>query len=94
MMMISCRRSGALFAFVLIAILLLSPLCLCQEEQIIVKRHRILSIRRLLTFPTSMASVSTALSSAAGASMKEPKKAVETSLRKAPASGPNPTQNK
>lgn len=93
MIMTSCRRLGALFAFVLIAILFLSSVSLCQEEQITVQRQRILSIRRLLMFPT-MASVSTTRSSAAGTAMKEPKKAVESSLRKAPASVPNPTQNK
>ncbi|KAK8632683.1 hypothetical protein V6N13_073068 [Hibiscus sabdariffa] len=50
--------------------------------------NRVISSRKLLS---SVASFATG--NGKGAAVKEPKKAVETSLRKAPPSVPNPTQN-
>ncbi|KAL4339825.1 hypothetical protein GQ457_08G016650 [Hibiscus cannabinus] len=50
--------------------------------------NRVVNSRKLLS---SVASFATA--NGKGAAVKEPKKAVEPSLRKAPPSVPNPTQN-
>ncbi|GMN55902.1 hypothetical protein TIFTF001_025025 [Ficus carica] len=96
-LMISCRTSAALFALILIEIVLCSSPCLCHEQNILQRDHqRSFSLSRKLL----MASISHVMSQdninklQASSATKEPKKAVETSLRKAPASGPNPTQNK
>lgn len=97
-MKINCRGLVSLFATtILIGILFLSSLSLSHEQQILQRQIR---LSRRLLFPattSSMASFSTMphkLFGTAGAAMKEPKKAVDPSLRKAPSSVPNPTQNK
>ena len=61
---------------------------LCQSHESLPKDRS--QSRKLLV---STASVSTSVDKLNGA-MKEPKKAVEPSLKKAPPSVPNPTQNK
>ncbi|PON81028.1 hypothetical protein TorRG33x02_231460 [Trema orientale] len=98
--------SSALSALVLIEILLCSSLCLCHEEKqinILQKERRSLLVisRKLLVSASSMATsflpespANKKNSKASTAAMKEPKKALEPSLRTAPPSVPNPTQNK
>ncbi|PRQ44497.1 hypothetical protein RchiOBHm_Chr3g0479931 [Rosa chinensis] len=101
MKIISFRTTlSALFALILlIEILLCSSFCLCHEEQIIhvfPSRERSFSRRLLLNVPqaasVSVRSTSTTLGTRA--MEDQPKKAVESSLRKAPPSVANPTQNK
>ncbi|KAK2651301.1 hypothetical protein Ddye_018790 [Dipteronia dyeriana] len=65
----------------------------CKNEVSSVKRERnqqVVSRKMLL----SMASISAGLNKLKAAIFKEPKKAVEPSLRKAPPSLANPIQNK
>ncbi|EXB93638.1 hypothetical protein L484_018024 [Morus notabilis] len=97
-MMISCRTSAAIFVLIIVEITFCSSLCLCHEQNILQRDHqRSLLLSRKLLFSSTMASVSVSPNNdklRTSSAMKEPKKAVETSLRKAPASGPNPTQNK
>ncbi|XVE96082.1 hypothetical protein REPUB_Repub02eG0190800 [Reevesia pubescens] len=66
-----------------------SSLCLCHGEVPHGARNDQISRKLLMS---SMAPFPTGQSKLNGA-MKEPKKAVEPRLRKAPASVPNPTQN-
>ena len=82
----SCRTLAAFLALILIEILMCPSLCQSHES---LPKDRSQS-RKLLV---STASVSTSVDKLNGA-MKEPKKAVEPSLKKAPPSVPNPTQNK
>ncbi|XVE75704.1 hypothetical protein DITRI_Ditri12bG0114300 [Diplodiscus trichospermus] len=65
-----------------------SSFSLCHEE-LVVPGERYQISRKLLSSVTSFPSAHSKLDGA----MKEPKKAVEPSLRKAPPSVPNPTQN-
>ncbi|KAG2686953.1 hypothetical protein I3760_09G030700 [Carya illinoinensis] len=89
-MRICCRPlQAALFALLLIEILMCSSLCQCHES--LPRSERSIQYSRKLLVST--ASISTSQNKINGA-MKEPKKAVEPSLRKAPPSVPNPTQNK
>jgi hypothetical protein len=91
---------GALFVLLLLfEILLCSSFCLCYEEQIIdifPSREGSRSRRLLLNIPKAEhASVSASTSTISTGTMNDqPKKAVESSLRKAPPSVANPTQNK
>ncbi|KAE9598285.1 hypothetical protein Lal_00004158 [Lupinus albus] len=75
-------------ALFLVHFLLFSSLCLHHEENF--SRETSLS-RKLLSL--SFASVSTSIGEISG-SKKQHKKDVESSFRKVPSSGPNPTQNK
>ncbi|GKV25811.1 hypothetical protein SLEP1_g35198 [Rubroshorea leprosula] len=93
-MKINYRNLAALFALILMQTLITSSNSLCfyrEDVPLLPPRERNFP-RRLLG---SMASFSTSGNTVTGAAAaKEPKKAVEPSLRKAPASVPNPTQNK
>ncbi|KAL6133857.1 hypothetical protein ACLB2K_066090 [Fragaria x ananassa] len=103
MKIISFRTTlGVLFALILlIEILLCSSFGISREEQIIrlFPSGRSFSRRLLLNIPQA-ASVSVSVSSSGSttpstrAKKDQPKKAVESSLRKAPPSVANPTQNK
>ncbi|WRX25763.1 hypothetical protein QQP08_018250 [Theobroma cacao] len=64
-----------------------SPLCLCHGEVPPGERYQM--SRKLLSAVALFPAGENKLNGA----MKEPKKAVEPSLRKAPPSVPNPTQN-
>ncbi|PON52217.1 hypothetical protein PanWU01x14_210590 [Parasponia andersonii] len=96
--------SSALSALVLIEILLCSSLCLCHEQINILQKERrsvLVISRKLLVSASSMATsflpetpANKKNSKASTAAMKEPKKALEPSLRTVPPSVPNPTQNK
>nr|DAD43194.1 TPA_asm: hypothetical protein HUJ06_001424 [Nelumbo nucifera] len=86
-MKISSRALAALLTLVLFHLLMCSVLSLHHESKS--PRERIQSRRLLL----SAASVSVNLKKLNGKN-KEPKKAVETSLRRAPPSVSNPIQNK
>ncbi|KAG5006801.1 hypothetical protein JHK85_025343 [Glycine max] len=85
---VSFRLLAAVLALVLVHFLLVSTFCLHHEQGF--SRETTLS-RKLLS--SSFESVSTSVSKLSG-NKKQTKKAVEPSLRKAPASVPNPTQNK
>lgn len=82
----------SLFALILIEILLCSSFCLCHEVKIFQGRERRSLSRRLLSIP--VVSVSPSRLSTSSGAMKEPKKAVESSMRRKPPSGSNPIQNK
>ncbi|KAI4300701.1 hypothetical protein L6164_034047 [Bauhinia variegata] len=84
----SCRVLVAVLALILVHLLLFSCFCLHHEESF--SREKSLS-RKLLS--ASLESVYASTDELKG-SKKQTKKAVEASLRKAPASVPNPTQNK
>ncbi|KAH1060883.1 hypothetical protein AAZX31_02G168300 [Glycine max] len=88
MKIISFRILAAVLALVLVHFLLFSTFCLHHELGFSGKT--ILSKKLLYS---SFDSVSTSISKLSG-NKKQTKKAVEPSLRKAPASVPNPTQNK
>ncbi|KAK7278831.1 hypothetical protein RJT34_23869 [Clitoria ternatea] len=90
MKIISCRVLAAMLALVLVHFLVLSTLCL-HHEQSHSRETSVMSRKLLLSL--SFDSVSTSISKLSG-NKKQPKKAVEPSLRKAPSSVPNPTQNK
>lgn len=85
-MKVSCTTLAAFLALILIEILVCPSSCQSHES---LPKDRSQS-RKLLV---STASVSTSVDKLNGV-MKEPKKAVEPSLKKAPPSVPNPTQNK
>ncbi|KAK7259516.1 hypothetical protein RIF29_25125 [Crotalaria pallida] len=82
------RVLAAILALVLVHFLLFSSFSIRHEQSI--SREASLS-RKLLS--SSLASFSTSIGKISG-SKKQPKKDVEQSLRRAPKSGPNPTQNK
>ncbi|KAK7392813.1 hypothetical protein VNO78_21261 [Psophocarpus tetragonolobus] len=86
---ISCRILAAVVALVLFPFILFSTFCLHHEQS--VSRETTLS-RKLSLLSSSFESVSTSESKLSG-NKRQTKKAVEPSLRKAPPSVPNPTQN-
>ncbi|TYH54155.1 hypothetical protein ES332_D09G149300v1 [Gossypium tomentosum] len=87
-MKISCINLSALWAVILLHILISSSsFCVGHGDVSSGERNHIISSRKLLS---SLASFPT---HGKGAAMKEPKKAVEPGLRKMPPSVPNPTQN-
>ncbi|KAB2608119.1 hypothetical protein D8674_011287 [Pyrus ussuriensis x Pyrus communis] len=81
------KINTSLFALILIEILLCCSFCLCREVQIFPRRERKTLSRKLLLIP--MASLS-----GSSRAMKEPKKAVESSMRRKPPSTSNPIQNR
>ncbi|WVY98652.1 hypothetical protein V8G54_030803 [Vigna mungo] len=81
---IRCRLLAAVLALVLVHILLFSSFCDHHEQRF--PKDRLLC-RKLLFSSSDSASTSES-------NKKQTKKAVEPSLRKAPSSVPNPTQNK
>ncbi|XXG50887.1 hypothetical protein AAC387_Pa02g4785 [Persea americana] len=85
----SSKALAALSALMLLHLLICSPSSLPLERTSL--RGCNLPRRLLLSV---VSSASTSLKNLPAARMKEPKKAVEASLRKAPPSVPNPTQNK
>ncbi|KAK7336638.1 hypothetical protein VNO77_17184 [Canavalia gladiata] len=85
MKFIGCRVFTAVLALVLVFSLFLLP----HEHTF--SRERSLSVSRKL-LSSSLASFSTSIGKISG-SKKQHKKVVEPSLRKAPPSIPNPTQN-
>ena len=89
LMKISSINLSAFFALILVHILIIlcSSLCLCHGEVPPGEGNHI--SRKLLSSVASFPSGETK----SNGTMKVPKKAVEPSLRKAPASVPNPTQN-
>ena len=86
MKIIRCRILAAVLTLVLVHLLLFSTFCPGQEQSF---PRKISLSRKLLSSPFD--SVSTSKLSGI---KKQTKKAVEPSLRKAPSSVPNPTQNK
>ncbi|XP_027938298.1 uncharacterized protein LOC114192709 [Vigna unguiculata] len=90
---IRCRLLGAVLALVLVHILLFSTFCVRHDQRF--SRDTFLS-RKLLSSSSSSSSSDSASRSERKLSgnKKQTKKAVEPSLRKAPSSVPNPTQNK
>ncbi|KAG2683322.1 hypothetical protein I3843_10G026400 [Carya illinoinensis] len=91
---ISCRTLVALLAVILIEILVCCSLCQCHESY--PRDHQRLIQSRKLLLSTASVTVSTNDhdQNKLNGTMKDPKKAVGPSLRKAPPSVPNPTQNK
>ncbi|KAB1226690.1 hypothetical protein CJ030_MR1G008461 [Morella rubra] len=88
-MKISARTLAALFALIIVEILVCSSFCQCH---IIIPRERLtIQSRKLLV---STASVSINPNKINGAMKEYPKKAVEPSFRQKPPSAPNPTQNR
>ncbi|KAL9373697.1 hypothetical protein Peur_033317 [Populus x canadensis] len=87
-MKINSRTLAALFVLILVHILASSSLCLCHEESSLIPSKRSTISRKLLATP--MKSRENKLGDG---KMKEAKKAVEQSLRKAPPSVSNPIQN-
>ncbi|KAI4348765.1 hypothetical protein L6164_009447 [Bauhinia variegata] len=85
----SCRILGAVLALTLVHFLFFSSFRLHHEQSF--SREKGLS-RKLLS--PSFESLSTSMDKYLKGSRKQTKKAVEPSLRKAPPSVPNPTQNK
>ncbi|KAH7554289.1 hypothetical protein JRO89_XS12G0155900 [Xanthoceras sorbifolium] len=69
-----------------------SSLCFCNEINVKRDQRNQQLLSRKLLF--SMASISAGFNKLKAAILKEPKKAVEPSLRKAPPSLANPIQNK
>ncbi|KAG5252773.1 hypothetical protein IMY05_001G0045300 [Salix suchowensis] len=93
-MKINCRTLTALVVLILIHILTASSLCFCHEERILIPCERRITSRKLLAAPMKSASASvTKENKLGGGTLKEAKKAVEQSLRKAPPSVSNPIQN-
>ncbi|TKY62545.1 octanoyltransferase protein [Spatholobus suberectus] len=86
----SCRILGAVLALVVVHFLLFSLYSLSHEQSF--SGETSLSVSREL-LSSSLASFSTSINMISG-SKKQKKKVVEPSLRKAPPSIPNPTQNK
>ncbi|KAG4927946.1 hypothetical protein JHK82_053637 [Glycine max] len=86
----SCRILGAVLALVVVHFLLFSLYSLSHEQSFLGETS--LSVSREL-LSSSLASFSTSINKISG-SKKQKKKVVEPSLRKAPPSIPNPTQNK
>ncbi|KOM34111.1 hypothetical protein LR48_Vigan02g026100 [Vigna angularis] len=81
---IRCRLLAAVLALVLVHILLFSSFCVHHEQRF--SRDKFLC-RKLLFSSSDSAFTSES-------NKTQTKKAVEPSLRKAPSSVPNPTQNK
>ncbi|KAK7378241.1 hypothetical protein VNO80_03679 [Phaseolus coccineus] len=88
-MKIRSRTLGAVLALVMVHFLLFSLYSLSHEQ--IFSGERSLSVSREL-LSSSLASFSTSINKISG-SRKQKSKDVEPSLRKAPSSIPNPTQN-
>ncbi|KAF9664669.1 hypothetical protein SADUNF_Sadunf16G0042300 [Salix dunnii] len=88
------RTLTALVVFILVHILTSSSLCFCHEESILIPSERRSTSRKLLATPMKSAPASVAKENKlGGGKVKEAKKAVEQSLRKAPPSVSNPIQN-
>ncbi|KAE9593888.1 hypothetical protein Lal_00036428 [Lupinus albus] len=87
---ISFRVLSAILALVLVHFLLFSSLCLNYEHRF--SRDTSLS-RKLLSSSSDSDSASTSVGKISG-SKKQHNKDLDQSLRKAPSTGPNPTQNK
>ncbi|KAJ7971454.1 CLAVATA3/ESR-related 39 [Quillaja saponaria] len=93
MKIINCRTLASLFAFIVVVYLLgFSSFCLHHGQNNLARDQRGVSLSRKL-LSSSWASVSTTGKKLSG-SKRQPKKAVEQSLKKAPHSVPNPKHNK
>ncbi|KAK7285498.1 hypothetical protein RJT34_20271 [Clitoria ternatea] len=90
MKIIGCRVLAVVVAMVLVHFLLLSIFYLPLAQSF--SREKSVSVSREL-LSSSLASFSASIGKISG-SRKQKKRAVEPSLRKAPPSIPNPTQNK
>ncbi|KAF4374517.1 hypothetical protein F8388_016068 [Cannabis sativa] len=90
--------SSIFLALILIKIFLSSSPCLCHEQNNLQYKDTSFLLPRKLLFSLSSMVVSVfpadSSKNTSSAAMKEPKKALEPSLRRAPSSVPNPTQNK
>ncbi|KAG5072269.1 hypothetical protein JHK86_007480 [Glycine max] len=87
----SCRILGAVLALVVLHFLLFSLYSLSHEQSF--SGETSLSVSREL-LSSSFASFSTSINKISGSKKQKKKKVMEPSLRKAPPSIPNPTQNK